>query len=480
MAIRLDQIPWPVEHAKQFGPPATVGQALAPHQVASTRAYATMLGACGIIETQVCQRILDAVDAIEKEILSGNSFASSSDPDLYSGLRRRLSELLGETASYLDIGKSPNDQLATDTRLWLREAYLKVTEDLLLLRQKLLLLARRDIEVLMPGYTHLQPAVPELLSHWWLASAERLERDQSRLKDLYSRLNICPLGAHAFAGATQPIDRNKLAELLHFDGVIENSLDAVSDRDFVVEFACTAALIGVHVSQLSSELLIWSTREFGYVRLPRAFTFRAQSFPQKRNPELLEILRARSAHLTGRLTQFLGELKGLTVSYSHDLEESLPGLVDVVENLHFILDLTSVVLPAMIIDTKRMNDAASIDAANSASAMDFLIESGFSPDKASEIVEKLLDYCKDRNKQFIDLTLGEWQQFSPAFNNEIYNYVTNSSRTDRRDSFGGTAQWQVEAALERCQSVFARDRNWLDEVGARILNRTVADKNLSQ
>ncbi|MBK9142540.1 MAG: argininosuccinate lyase [Candidatus Melainabacteria bacterium] len=472
------RLPWQIGYAKRFGPPVLVEQALAPHQVASSLAMVTTLVRQDLVSEAAGEELLQALSTIRDEILAGDCLSAIEDPDLYTGLRRRLFELAGERASLVDIALFQNDQLATDLRLWLREACLGVLGELNRLRSEILELADRHCEVVMPGYTHLQPAVPELLAHWWLASAERLERDQTRLRDVFARINLCPLGGHAFAGATQPVDRESLCALLGFDGVIENSLDAVSDRDFVVEFAAAATLVGVHVSQLASELLVWSSREFGFVRLPRSFSFRSQNFPQKRNPELLEVLRSRASQLSGRLQQFVSELKGLTVSYSHDLEESLPGILDMVENLHFILDLSSVVLPAMVFDTRRMHEAASIDAANAGSAADFLIERGLPPEKATDIVERILEYCKERKKHFVDLAPGEWQQFSPAFDNEVYSYVSAASSIDQRDTFGGTARSQVEGSIRRARATLAEDQSWHQAAAARILNMTVEERAL--
>jgi argininosuccinate lyase len=316
----------------------------------------------------------------------------------------------------------------------------------------------------------MQPAMPILLSHWWLANEVRLRRDFSRLQDMYKRLNSLPLGACQLAGTNQPIDRRLVAEYLGFDTVMENSLDAVSDRDYLIEFASAASLIGVHLSQMSSELLLWATQEFGFVRLPRAFVFRSQSMPQKRNPELLEILRSRPSVINGRLAQFLNELKGLSVSYSQDLQECLPGLLDVVENLKFILELSCVLLPAFKFDTNRMKILASSDLTNASHAVDFLAERDIAPDKASKIIDAILAYCRDRSKALPDLTLNEWIQFSPAFNEDIYNYVTVEESVDSRTSYGGTGGEQVEQSVKRAAELVNSDRLFMNGLTAKRLN----------
>ena len=234
----------------------------------------------------------------------GKPVLESNDIDIHAAIHRRLHHIVGDMADVVRIAKSHNDQIATDIRLWLRDATIDIFSRLCDVRFLLLQLAQRDLEAVMPGYTHMQPAMPILLAHWWLANETRLRRDFSRLVDFYKRMNALPLGACQLAGTNQPIDRQLVAQYLGFDSVMENSLDAVSDRDYLIEFSSAAALIGVHLSQMSSELLLWSTQEFAFVRLPRAFVFRSQSMPQKRNPELLEILRSRPSVLNGRLPSF--------------------------------------------------------------------------------------------------------------------------------------------------------------------------------
>lgn len=469
--------PFGVENVNRFRQSHSVEWTLAPYQVASARAYTRALEKSELLSEDAFKKVFAAFDALEQKLNAGESFLEESDLDIYSGLERKLDEMVGSSSNVLRMGLSPNDHIACDIRLWLRDECLASMHLLLDLRRVLLELAGNHLEVVMPGYSHMQPATPELLSHWWLASASRFNRDFYRLKDVLKRINLCPLGAGAFAGSHQPIDRLQLAEFLGFDGIIENSLDAVSDRDSVVEITSCAAIIGIHISQLASELLVWATQEFGYVRLPRAFTYRSRNFPQKRNPEPLEVLRSRCSQISGRLSQFNQELKGIPVSYSHDLQESLPGLLEVLENLRFILELCAVVLPAMIFDTAKMEERASVDLANAGNVMDYLLERSFEPDKAAKIVEGLMKYCQQRSKHFIDLTRGEWQEFSPAFDDEIYRYITASTATETKETLGGTAHMQVEAALKRRVSEWREDQAWMEQASAKILNNPLDDKH---
>jgi argininosuccinate lyase len=368
---------------------------------------------------------------------------------------------VGDLSSTLRIAKSANDQIATDVRLWLRESVFDFFGELLSLRQEILTLAERDLEVVMPGYTHMQPAMPILLAHWWLAHEARFRRDFERLRDFYRRLNILPMGAGMLAGTSQPIDRGLVAQYLGFDGVIENSLYAVSDRDFLVEFGSFGSLAGMHISQLAADLLIWATQEFGFIKLPKAFVFRSSSMPGKRNPIALEVMRSRPSTIFGRLIEFIATLKSIPSGYCHDLQECMPGLLELVDNLRFLLELTRAVLPAIEFNAERMKDMASADLTNASAAMEFLIDGGMPADKAGKTVEQLVKYCKQRNKGLADLALSEWQQFSPAFDQEIYKHVTVEQSVGQLTSFGGTGHEQVIAALAQARQSVHEDRSLL-------------------
>jgi argininosuccinate lyase len=457
------------DQVRRFWQNPSVERALIKYDIASSRAHVRMLGETGIINRNVSQKVIEALAQILKELEDGVEFLSANDSDIHLGLERRLEEVVGDDAKIVKIAKSRNDQIATDIRLWLRDVSLEIYSKILDVRQVLVTLAERDLEVIMPGYTHGQPAMPILLAHWWLANDARFRRDLSRLKDLYVRMNALPLGACAIAGTNQPIDRSLVASYLAFDDVIENSLDAISDRDYLIEFSSFASIVGTHISQMSAEILLWATQEFGFVRLPRALVFRSQNMPQKRNPELLEILRSRPAILNGRLFEFLTQLKGLSISYSQDLQECLPGLIDVVENLKFILELTKELLPTLKFDLKRMRELANTDLTNAANAVDYLVERDIPLDKAASIVESLVSYCKERNKQLTDLSPNEWEQFSPVFGHEIYDYVAIDESVESRSSFGGTAQAQVTQALARAKAILDADHDFVrDLTGSKV------------
>lgn len=458
------------DHVRRFWQNPLVEQVLILADIECSIAHVAMLGETGILEEPQAVKLKNGLKQIQAEFLDGGSFLASHDLDIHAGIKRRLGEIVGDLAESLNIANSRNDQIATDIRLWLRHIVIDLLDKIGDLRQLILQLARRDCALVMPGYTHMQPAVPIFLGHWWLANESRLHRDFARLCDCYTRLNALPLGACQIAGSKYPIDRLLTARYLGFDQVIENSLDAVSDRDYIVEFTACAALIGTHLSQMSSELLLWSTQEFGFVRLPRHLLFRSQSMPQKRNPELLEILRSRPAVLIGILAQTLTELKGISLGYSQDLQECLPGLIDAVKNVSFILDLAQELLPALHFDEARMREMAMFHLTNAASAVDFLIEHGIAPSTAAKTVESIVSYCRERQKQLLDLTLNEWMTFSPVFDEQIYSYLALEEAIDAHASFGGTAKIQVEQALARAEAVLADERQKLSKIAVKRLN----------
>jgi len=474
------RLPQSVDLIRRFWLTPEVEEAMRDHAIVSYIAHVRMLGVTGIIPKAQADRVEAGLFTLLAECKETLCLLTPADADINMAIARRLTDLVGEDALVIDIAKSQNDHQATMSRLYLREAAAQFIAKLLKIRSLLLALATRDLDVPMPGYTHMQPATPVLLAHWWLANEARFSRDFDRLLETYARLNLSPLGACALAGTSKPIDRFLVASYLGFDGVIENSLDAVTDRDFVIELASFAALVGVHLSQMSSELLLWHTQEFGFVRLPQTWTCKSANMPHKRNPEMMELLRARAASFSGRLTEFLGQLKGLPVSYTGDLKENLPGAVDLVENLRFVMELAALLLPAFKFDVKRMLNQANVDLTNAGFAFDFLVNGGATPEKAREIMESVTDYCRQRNRQLTDLTPSEWQLFSPSFDRDLYVNLTVEESVDTCTSYGGTGTDAVSAALARAKERFSDDqarlphqvlsRLNLDEVAVRFLD----------
>lgn len=436
---------------RRFWHSPEVEESLLWYDLECAKAHVRMLSDTGIVDKQGAEIVLAELNRMTQDLTEGISYLSNDDSDIHHGMERYLRQRLGEIGGIVSIAKSRNDQIATVIRMWLRDAVVDVFDFLIELRQELIVLAERDLDIVMPGYTHMQPAQPILLSHWWLANEARFARDFRRLREFYPRLNVLPLGAVVISGAKEPIDRSISARYLGFDEVIENSLDAVSDRDFLVEFGSIASLVGLHLSQMSTDLLLWATQEFGFVKLQRRFVFRTAKLPFKRNPELLEVLRSRPSVFSGRLMEFISELKAIPSGYSQDLQECLPGLLDVVENLRFLLELGTEIVRGVDFDAKRMREVACADFMNWTNAVEYLAMKGVEEDQAQRVVENLSQYCKTRNKFFSDLALSEWQQFSPAFEADVYDYVTMDESVGAFCSFGGSSKDQVESALERAK-----------------------------
>lgn len=456
-----DQLPETSQVRRRFWQNPQTEESLLSYDLESTFAHVAMLGETGIVEKKVAMVVLEGLKSISAELTQGKSYLMPADIDIHQALERRLSELVGESANAIRLAISHNDQIATDVRMWLRDKVLGIFQSLVAIRHELLNLAFRDLEIIMPGYTHMQPAQPILLSQFWLSNEARFRRDFDRLCDLYPRLNALPLGACVLAGNKEPIDRQLVAQYLGFTDVIENSLDAVSDRDFLVEFGAFASLVGVHLCQMSTDLLLWATQEYGFIKLHKSLVFRSLKMPFKKNPELLEVLRCRPSVLHGRLMEFITQMKGLPSGFSQDLQECLPGLSDVVENLMFLLELACTLVSGIDIDAKRMKEVACSDLLNGSNAIQYLIIHGVEGEKAAKVVENLANYCKTRNKFLSDLALNEWQQFSPAFESDVYEYVTMEQSVGAFCSFDGSSKEQVELSLNR-------SKDWLSQDEKRI------------
>ncbi len=425
----------------------------------SSSAHVRMLAKTGIIKEGSAERILAAYD----DIAASNGTICDTDADVYEALERELRARIGEEFVLARTAKSHNDQAATDLRLWVRDESLQIAELLNQLRKVFNDLAERDIDIVMPGYTHMQPADAILLSHWWLSNEARIARDFSRFNDYYKRLNLLPLGANVLAGTREPIDRRMVAELLGFDELIENSLDAVSDRDFVIEFGAFATIVGLHLSQLGSELLLWVTQEFAFARVPQDLIISSHTLPLKRNPEILEALRSRPSLIFGRMLEFIVELKAITTGYSLDLQECVLGLADIIDTLKVLLDFLIGLLPGIELDAERMREVACADLVNVNNALDYLITRGVDRNIATRVVEQLAAYCKARNKYLSDLSLSEWQQFSPAYEMDIYDHVSVEESVGAFCSLGGSSRDQVELGLLKSREILDRDNLKLKE-----------------
>lgn len=457
-------LPARISRMRRFSLPPNVEDVLPPYQLASAKAHARVLEGSGIIKGEMADRIIAGLDQIGQEFAAGTHFIKKEDLDLYTGLIRRLCEIVGTLGESFNQGRSDEDSLSIDVRIMMRDTIVGVLLQLLNLRTMLLQLAVANEDVLLPGYAHMQPKRREMLCFYFLSMESRLRQDSQRLGDLFKRVNLIPSGLDSQVLLEHPLDRNLLARLLGFDGVQHNSFDSVSEVDHVIEFSSCAAIIGTHLSQFASEMLLWSTQEFGFVRIPRSFSLENEIFPDRKSSEILEVLRNRSASLGYKLSEILSQLKGISSASSHESNEVLAALNQLIYNLDYVLELTKTMLPALVFDTKKMTEVSETDMANRANAIDYLIEKGFMPDKAVALVEPLVEYCRKRKRAMSDLSPGEWSQFSPAFDRDIYKYVSREATIESI----GTRYELVSQALDYCRQQLTSDQEQLAALARKV------------
>jgi argininosuccinate lyase len=428
-------------------------------------AHARMLGKQGIIDGEDAARLERGLWRILAEVDAGDFSLRIADEDVHSGVERRLGEIAGPVARKLHTGRSRNDQVATDLRLWTKGALLALMNGVLDLAEALVGTAGENADVTMPGYTHLQRAQPVLLAHHLLAYVAMLDRDLDRLDDAFRRTDVMPLGAGALAGVTYPIDREATRTDLGFGAISTNSLDAVSDRDFVLDTLYACAMLAMHLSRLSEEIILWASAEFRFLELADAFSTGSSIMPQKKNPDVAELARGKSGRVYGNLVAMLTVAKGLPLTYNKDFQEDKEALFDSVDTVLATLD----VLPPMIRTARwradRMADAAIADFSLATDAADLLARRGVPFRDAHEVTGKLVAYCLAVEKTFADLTEAEWAEAHPVFATERPPLTAVESLLSR-DVPGGTAPNRVAEQLETARTALARARTRLTERNA--------------
>jgi len=428
------------------------------HDIDGSVAHARMLARQGIVSREDAGAIVGGLEAVRREIEAGVFPWRDDLEDLHMNIEVRLHELIGEPAARLHTARSRNDQVATATRLYVREAIGGASTRLRDLQDALLTLAERHANAIMPGYTHLQRAQPVLFAHHLLAYVEMYERDDARLADCLGRTNVLPLGSGALAGVPYPIDRESVARELGFDSVSANSMDAVADRDYMVEFLAAAATCMMHSSRLSEELVLWTTQEFGFVRLGHAWVTGSSIMPQKRNPDFAEIARGKTGRVYGSLVGLLTMLKGLPLTYNRDLQEDKEGLFDAVDTLHATLEAMAGMLANLEVDEGRMRSAAEDSALLATDIADYLVAKGVPFRDAHAAVSALWDVAAERGAALMDLSIEEFRQQSRAFDDDVFN-VTATTSADARDVTGGTAPVRVAAALQEARTRLSEARS---------------------
>jgi argininosuccinate lyase len=421
------------------------------YDIAGSIAHATMLARQGILSEEERAAIVGGLERIRERIDAGEFAWSVALEDVHMNIEAALTADIGDPGKKLHTGRSRNDQVATDIRLWLRDEIALVLAELRRLQQALLAVAEREAATVMPGFTHLQTAQPVTFGHHMMAWFEMLDRDAGRLADCARRLNVMPLGAAALAGTTYPIDRAYTAELLGFDAPAENSLDAVSDRDFAIEFTAAASLVMMHLSRMSEELIIWSSAQFGFVTLSDSFCTGSSIMPQKKNPDVPELVRGKTGRVFGHLMGLLTLMKGQPLAYNKDNQEDKEPLFDTVDNLKGCLKVFADMLPAVHCRPEAMRAAAARGFATATDLADYLVRRGTAFRDAHEVVGKAVAYCVERGCDLADLSLDELRGFSTAITADVFEVLTLDGSVAARDHLGGTAPAQVRAAIARAR-----------------------------
>ncbi|MGH2531889.1 MAG: argininosuccinate lyase [Thermomicrobiales bacterium] len=424
--------------------------------------HVRMLGRQRIIASDEAAAIEDGLWRVWDEVVAGAFSLAVADEDVHTGVERRLRELIGPVTGKLHTGRSRNDQVANDVRLWTRGAILAIVESVLEMTTALIDVARAHLNVVMPGYTHLQRAQPVLLAHHLLAYVTMFERDVDRLKDAYRRTNVLVLGSVALAGTTYPLDRSWVAADLGFDAISANSMDAVADRDFVLDALHACAVIAIHVSRLSEEIIIWSSGEVKFLELDDAFATGSSIMPQKKNPDVAELARGKTGRVIGHLMAMLTMLKGLPLTYNKDMQEDKEGLFDAVDTTLAVLDVFPAMLRTARFNRERMAEAAVGDFILATDAADLLARNGVSFREAHETVGRLVGRCVAAGKTFADLTDDEWAAVHPVFG-QTKPPLTAEESVAARDVPGGTAPRRVAAAAETARTTLESNRTWLAE-----------------
>jgi len=442
--------------AERFTASLAFDRRLWPYDLAGSVAWARALARAGLLSPAERDKIVKGLEAVRGELAAGTFTFRPELEDIHMNVEKRLQELIGETGGKLHTGRSRNDQVALDERLYLKDVVGRVVEGLRRVQEVLVTRAAETLEAPLPGYTHLQRAQPVLLAHHLLAYVFMLQRDRERFRDCGARADVCPLGAGALAGTAFPIDREALAKDLGFAAASPNSLDAVSDRDFVLEFLAAAAISGVHLSRLAADLTLWATAEFGFVEFPDAFATGSSIMPQKKNPDVAELIRGKSGRLAGNLVAVLTTMKGLPLAYNSDMQEDKEPLFDSVDALEAILAVLPPLLASLGFRTDRMRRAAGEHFSTATDLADYLVKKGLPFRRAHEVVGRVVRLALDAGKGLEDLELEELRRFSPLFEGDVRGAITVDASLRARAVTGGTAPAAVRRALTQARALVTR------------------------
>lgn len=427
------------------------------HDIDGSIAHCRMLARCDIIAEDEAEILIRGLEQIRSEIEKGGFAFSDRLEDIHMHIEHRLVEIVGPTARKLHTARSRNDQVATDIRLWLRDLTRRLLGGLHHFRKAVVEMAERHIDVIMPGYTHLQRAQPVLFSHYLMAYYEMFTRDAQRFEDGLKRINVLPLGSAALAGTTYPIDREYVADLLGFTAVSGNSIDAVSDRDFIIEFIGAASICMMHFSRLSEELVLWSSSEFGFVVIPDAFSTGSSIMPQKKNPDVPELVRGKAGRVFGSLMAVLTTMKSLPLAYNRDMQEDKVPLFDAADTLCACVDIYTRMFPALKINAPVMEGAVKTGYMNATDLADYLAAKGTPFREAHACAGAAVRYALEKSRELHELNIDELRSFSDLIGDDIYDLLTPRAMIERRCCFGATATENVRDAIRRGREQLAED-----------------------
>ena len=429
--------------------------------IAGSLAHAAMLAKVGILSEEDCAAIEKGLKDILAQIEHGDFDFSVALEDIHMNIEKRLTDALGDAGSRLHTARSRNDQVALDTHLFVRHAVVDVMAHIRTLQQALTESAAQHRDVIMPGYTHLQRAQPILFSHHLMAYFGMLARDFERFQGVYARTDIMPLGAGALAGTTLPIDRQFVAQRLHFERIYTNSLDAVSDRDYILEFLSAASILMVHLSRLSEEIILWCSREFSFVELDDAHCTGSSMMPQKKNPDVSELVRGKTGRVVGHLMAMLMAVKGLPLAYNKDLQEDKEGLFDTIDTVKFSLAVYAQLIRGMKLREDVMRHAVEADYSNATDLADYLVRKGLPFRKAHAVAGQAVAQCIARGIYLADLPIADYQQLSPLFAEDIYDAISPETCVSCRNSYGGTSYEQAEMQLEAAKNLMTEEERMI-------------------
>jgi argininosuccinate lyase len=436
----------PADQMRRFGDSIDFDIRLWEADIAASLAYAKALARAGVIDEDDRYALLEGLARVRTELADGEFVVQPDDEDIHTAIERRLGELVGRVAGKLHTGRSRNDQVATDTRLYVRDQIAQLRQHLARLQRAIVDKAKVHIALLMPGYTHLQPAQPVRFSHWLLSFFWMLQRDRDRLDGLVRRVNVLPLGAGALSGNPLGIDQSYLARELGFSAIALNSMDVVGDRDYLVEFLSWASLTQIHLSRLAEDLILYSSREFGFVEIAEAYATGSSLMPQKKNADSLELIRGKTGRVVGGLVGLLMVLKGLPTTYDKDLQEDKEALFDAIDTLTMTLPVATGVVETLIVHPERMQ-AALTDEMLATELADYLVMKGIPFREAHHLVGQVVQKALAQGVGLRDLLLSDYQDVSKMFRRDVMSWLNFERAVERRDSIGGTARASVETQL---------------------------------